>query len=128
VGEGSSRNPPPPTTTKRIVHREFPKGRMHIDMDIEEEEEHNVSSSEDDDVEDETYRISPRAASDNDDDEELEDVEDEPIRQVEDEEGEGNEGIGNPQQRGRVPFPRKLQCNLLLRQRYNKGSEEALED
>jgi hypothetical protein len=37
----------------------------------------------------------------------MEYAEDEPIREVEDEEEEGNEGIGNPQQRGRVPFPHK---------------------
>jgi hypothetical protein len=88
TGEGGSSNPPPPRATKKTVHRDFPRGRMHIDTEIEEEEEHIVSSSEDDDVEDETYRISPRAArraarrvaSDDDEDEEMEDIEDEPMR------------------------------------------------
>jgi hypothetical protein len=74
---------------------------MHIDIEIEEEEEeHIVSSSEDDDVEDENYRISPRiakgAALDDDVDEEMDDVEDEPIRQAGEEEEEGAEGIANP--------------------------------
>jgi hypothetical protein len=72
------------------------------------EEENIVSSSEDDDVEDETYWISPRAArraaSNEEEEEEIEDAEDEPFRQVEDEEEEWN---GNPQQIGRVLFPRK---------------------
>jgi hypothetical protein len=69
---------------------------------------HIVTSSEDDDVEDENYRISPKVARgavvDDDEDEEMDDV---PIRQVEDEKEKGAEGVGNPQQRGRVPFPRK---------------------
>jgi hypothetical protein len=34
AGEGGSRNPPPQRTSKRIVLRDFPRGRMHIDMEI----------------------------------------------------------------------------------------------
>jgi hypothetical protein len=58
-------------------------------------------------VEDENYRISPRAARGAAfDDDEDEDIEDKPMRQVEhgDEEGEGIKRIANLQQRGRVPF------------------------
>jgi hypothetical protein len=40
-------------------------------------------------------------------DDEDEEIDDEPIRQEEDEEEEGAEGVANPQQGGRVPFPRK---------------------
>jgi hypothetical protein len=83
---------------------------MDIDLEIEEEE-HIVESSDDDDVEDENYRISPRAAResvlDDDEDENMDDaneIEDELRRQVEEEEEEGAEGITNPQQRGRIPF------------------------
>jgi hypothetical protein len=114
IGERGLSNPPPLRASKRTVHRDLPRGRMHIDIEIEEKQEHIVSSSEDDDVEDETYQISPRAArgvafdddeimEEDDDDEEEED----PIRQVEEEEEEGAEGIKNPQQRGRIPFPPK---------------------
>jgi hypothetical protein len=39
AGEGSSRNPPPQRQSKRTVHRDFPRGRMHIDIEIEEVEE-----------------------------------------------------------------------------------------
>jgi hypothetical protein len=83
---------------------------MDIDLEIKEEE-HIVESSDDDDVEDENYRISPRAAResvlDDDEDENMDDaneIEDELRRQVEEEEEEGAEGIANPQQRGRIPF------------------------
>jgi hypothetical protein len=76
---------------------------MHIHTEIEEEEEeHIISSSEDDDVEDENYQISPRiargAALDDDKDEDMADVENEPRRQVEEEEEDGS------QQRGMIPF------------------------
>jgi hypothetical protein len=37
VGEGSSRNPP--RVAKKIVHRDYPRGRMHIDTEIEDVEE-----------------------------------------------------------------------------------------
>jgi hypothetical protein len=110
IGKGGSSNPPPQRWSKRIVHRDYPRGRMHIETEIEEEDEHNVTSSEDDDVKDENYQISPRAARGATfDDDEDEDIEDEPMRQVDhgDEEEEGIEGIANPQQRGRVAFPRK---------------------
>jgi hypothetical protein len=85
---------------------------MHIDTDIEEE--HIVF-------------LARRAASDDDDEEEeMEDAEDEPIRQVEieeeDEEDEGNEGIGNPQQRGSAPFP----CKPTIRRPHKPLSYNAI--
>jgi hypothetical protein len=86
VSEGGSSNPPPQRRSKRIVHCDYPRDHMHIEIEIEieEEEEHIVTSSEDDDVEDENYRISPRAARGAAfDDDEDEDIEDKPIRQVE---------------------------------------------
>jgi hypothetical protein len=110
AGEGSSRNPPLWRSTRAATHRDLPRGSMDIDLEIEEEE-HIVESSDDDDVEDENYRISPRAAResvlDDDEDENMDDVneiEDELRRQVEEEEEEGAKGIANPQQRGRIPF------------------------
>jgi hypothetical protein len=62
AGEGGSSNPPPQRRCKRIVHHDFPRGCMHIEIEIEEEEGHIVTSSEDNDVEDENYQISPMAA------------------------------------------------------------------
>jgi hypothetical protein len=76
---------------------------MDTDLEIEEEE-HIVESSDNDDLEDENYRISPRAAResilDDDEDENMDDahkIEDELRRQVEEEEEEGAE----------VPIPNK---------------------
>jgi hypothetical protein len=109
VDEGSSRNPPLRRSTRAVAHRDLPRGIMDIDLKIEEEE-HIVESSDDDDVEDENYRISPRAARESvldDEDESMDDaneIEDELRRQVEGEEEEGVEGIANPQQRGRIPL------------------------
>jgi hypothetical protein len=97
-----------------ILHlEEHPRGQFiettqeiacTLTQEIEEEEEHVVSLSEGDDVEDETYRISPRAGrrAAFDDDEIMEegdeedDVEEEPIRQVEEEERTGPRGLQIP--------------------------------
>jgi hypothetical protein len=56
AGEGGSRNPPPQRTSKRIVLRDFPRGRMHIDMEIEEVEEDPMETSDDESADDETYK------------------------------------------------------------------------
>jgi hypothetical protein len=50
VGEGSSRNPP--RAAKKIVHMDFPRGRMLIVMEIEEVEEDPIESSVDESTED----------------------------------------------------------------------------
>jgi hypothetical protein len=63
TGEGSSRIPQPGTSTKRIVHRGFPRGRMHIDTEIEEVEEDRIETSDDESADDETYKMSPMQAS-----------------------------------------------------------------
>jgi hypothetical protein len=65
VGEGSSRISQPGTSTKRIVHRDFPRGRMHIDTEIEEVEEDHIEISDDESTDDETYRMSPMQAFEN---------------------------------------------------------------
>jgi hypothetical protein len=103
AGEGSSRNPPLRRSTRGAAHRDLPMSSMDIDLGIKEEE-HIVESSDDDDVEDENYRISPRAAResvlDDDEDENMDDaneIEDELRRQVEEEEEEAAKGIANPQ-------------------------------
>jgi hypothetical protein len=57
AGEGSSRNPQPGTSTKRTVHKDYPRGCIHIDMKIEEVEEEQMETSDDESVEDETYRM-----------------------------------------------------------------------
>ena len=105
AGEGGSRNAPPRRSTKATVHRDFPRGRMDIDTEIEEEEEDHVTSS-DDDVEDETYQVTPRAARrtayEGSEDEDDDDIDDELRRQVEEEEME--ERNPNAQIRPKVPF------------------------
>jgi hypothetical protein len=72
AGEGSSRNPQPSTSIKRTVHRDHPRGRMHIDMEIEEVEEDPMETSDDESAKDETYKMSPMPASEssNEDDNE----------------------------------------------------------
>jgi hypothetical protein len=52
VGEESSRNPQPGTSTKRTVHRDHPRGRMHIDIEIEEVEEDPMDTSDDESADD----------------------------------------------------------------------------
>jgi hypothetical protein len=63
AGEGSSRNPPPQRQSKRTVHRDFPRGHMHIDTEIEEVEEDRMETSEDESADHETYKMSPMPAS-----------------------------------------------------------------
>jgi hypothetical protein len=65
TGEGSLKNPQPSTSTKRIVHRDYPRGRMHIGTEIEEVEEEQMEISDDESTEDETYRMSPVPPSEN---------------------------------------------------------------
>jgi hypothetical protein len=50
MGEGSSRNPP--RATKKIVHMDFPRGRMLIVTEIEEVEKDPIESSVDESTED----------------------------------------------------------------------------
>jgi hypothetical protein len=65
AGEGSLRNPPPQRQSKRTVHRDFPRGHMHIDTEIEEVEEDHMETSEDESVDDETYKMSLMPTSEN---------------------------------------------------------------
>jgi hypothetical protein len=125
ASEGSSRDAPLRRSTRAGAHRDLPRGRMDNDSEIEKE--HIVESNDDDDVEDENYRISPRATRravlDDDEDENMDDVdevEDELRRQIEEEEEKGAEGNANPQQRGRIPFYPKTTIRKLHKPlRYN---------
>jgi hypothetical protein len=105
AGEGSSRNPSLGTSTKRTVHMDFPRGRMHMDTEIEEVEEDPMETSDDESTEDETYKMSPVPSSknNNEDDDESNDT---GVRQeVENDEEEGMvEGTLNPRSRRRDPF------------------------
>jgi hypothetical protein len=105
AGEGGSRNPPPQRTSKRIVLRGFPRGHMHIDTEIEEVEEDPMETSDDESADDETYKMSPVPPSKNSSEDDVESIESELRRQVEEEEWEEMvEGTLNPRSRGRVPF------------------------
>jgi hypothetical protein len=105
AGEGGSRNPPPQRTSKRIVLRDFPRGRIHIDMEIEEVEEDHMETSDDESADDETYKMSPVPPSENNFEDDVESIESELRRQVEEEELEEMvEGTLNPRSQGRVPF------------------------
>jgi hypothetical protein len=53
TGEGSSKNPQPGTSIKRTVHRDLPRGHMHINTEIEEVEEDPMETSDDESAEDE---------------------------------------------------------------------------
>jgi hypothetical protein len=57
AGEGGSGSCPPRRHSKRIVHRTYPWGHMHIKTEIEAE--NPIDTSDDESVEDETYRMSP---------------------------------------------------------------------
>jgi hypothetical protein len=83
AGEGGSRNPPPQRTSKRIVLRDFPRGRMHIDMEIEEDP---METSGDESVDDETCKMSPVPPSENSSEDDVESIESELRRQVDEEE------------------------------------------
>jgi hypothetical protein len=86
AGEGGSRNPPPRGTSKRTVHMDFPRGRMHIDTEIEEVEEDPMKTSDDESADDETYKMYPIPPSKNSSEDDVESIESELRRQVEEEE------------------------------------------
>jgi hypothetical protein len=97
ASEGGSRNPPPRRASKRSVHRDFPRARMSIDMKIEEKEEDPMETSNDETADDGTYRMSPVPPSENNSEDDVESVESELRRQVEEEEQEEMvEGTLNP--------------------------------
>jgi hypothetical protein len=105
AGEGGSRNPPPQRTYKRTVLRDFPRGCMHIDTQIEEVEEDSMETSDDEFVDDETYKMSLVPPSENSSEDDVESIESELRRLVEEEEQEEMvEGTLNPRSRGMVPF------------------------
>jgi hypothetical protein len=105
AGEGGSRNPPPQRTSKRTLLRDFPRGRIHIDTEIEEVEEDPMETSDDESTDDETYKMSPVSPSENNFENDIESIESELRRHVEEEEQEEMvEGTLNPISRGRVPF------------------------
>jgi hypothetical protein len=104
VGEGWSWNPPPQRTSKRTVHRDFPRGHMHIDMESEEVEEDPMETSDDESVNDKTYKMSLVPPSKNSSEDDVESIESELRRHVEEEELEEMvEGTLNPRSQGRVP-------------------------
>jgi hypothetical protein len=105
AGEGGSRNPPPQRTSKRIVLRDLPRGHMHIDTEIEEVEEDPMETSDDESADDETYKMSPVPHFENSSEDDIESIESELRRQVEEkEQDEMGEGTLNPRSQGRVPF------------------------
>jgi hypothetical protein len=105
AGEGGSRNPSPQRTSKRTMVRDFPRGHMHIDTKIEEVEEDPMETSDDESADDETYKMSPVPPSENSFEVDVESIESELRRPVEEEEQEEMvEGTLNPRSRGRVPF------------------------
>jgi hypothetical protein len=105
TGEGGSRNPNPQRTSKGTVLRDFPRGRMHIDTEIKEVEEYPVETSDDESTDDEIYKLSLVPPSKNSFEDDVESIESELRRQVEEEEQEEVvEGTLNPRSRGRVPF------------------------
>jgi hypothetical protein len=68
------------------VLRDFPRGRMHIDIEIEEVEEDLMETSDDESVDDETYKMSLVPPSENSSEDDIESIESELRRQVEEEE------------------------------------------
>jgi hypothetical protein len=97
VKEAQATPPPPQRCSKRTVHRDFSRGHMHIDTEIEEVEENQIESSDDEFAEDETYKMSPMPASENsiEEDDESNDNEERQEGEVEEEEGMV-EGTLNP--------------------------------
>jgi hypothetical protein len=84
---------------------DFPRGRMHIDTEIEEVEEDPMETSDDESADDETYKMSPVPPSENSSEDDVESIESELRRQVKEEEQEEMvEGTLNPRSRGRAPF------------------------
>jgi hypothetical protein len=105
TGEGSSSNPPPQRQSKRTVHRDFPRGRLHIDTKIEEVEEDHIETSDDESTDDETYMMSPMQASENSAEEDEDNGSEERHESAAEEEEEGMvEGTLNPQSHRRGPF------------------------
>jgi hypothetical protein len=105
AGEGGSRNPQPQRTSKMTVLRDFQRGRMHIDMEIEEVEEDPMETSDDESANDETYKMSPVPPSKNNSEDDVGSIESELRRQVvKEEQKEMVEGTLNPRSRGRVPL------------------------
>jgi hypothetical protein len=105
AGEVGSRNPPPRGTSKRKVLRDISRGRMHIDTEIEEVEKDPMETSDDESADDETYKMSPVPPSENSSEDDVESIDSELRRQVEEEEQEEMvEGTFNPRSRRRVPF------------------------
>jgi hypothetical protein len=103
--EGGSRSPPPQITSKRTMLRDFPRGRMHIDTEIKEVEEDPMETSDDQSADDKTYKMSPVPPSVNSSEDDVESIESELRRQIEEEEQEEMvEGTLNPRSRVRVPF------------------------
>jgi hypothetical protein len=97
AGEGGSRNTPPQRTSKRTMLSDFPRGRMHIDIEIEEVEEGPIETSDDESADDETYKMSPVPPFENSSEDDVESIESELRRQVEEEEQvEMVEGTLNP--------------------------------
>jgi hypothetical protein len=76
-GGGGSRNPPPQRTSKRTLLRDFPRGRMHIDTEIEEVEEDPMETSDDESADDETYKMSLAPPSKNNSKDDVESIESE---------------------------------------------------
>jgi hypothetical protein len=96
ASEGGSRNPPQ-KTSKRTVLRDFPRGLMHIDMEIEEVEEDPMETSDNESIDDETYKISPVPPSEKSPEDDVESIESELRGKVEEEEQEEMvEGTPNP--------------------------------
>jgi hypothetical protein len=87
------------------VLRDFPRGRIHIDTEIEEVEEDPMEVSDDESADDETYKMSPVPPSKNSSEDDVESIESELRWQVEEKEQEEMvEGTLNPRSQGRVPF------------------------
>jgi hypothetical protein len=68
------------------VLRDFPRGRMHIDTEIEEVEEDPIETSDDEFADDETYKMSPVPPSENSSEDNVESIKSELRRRVEEEE------------------------------------------
>jgi hypothetical protein len=77
AGEGGSRNPPPQRTSKMTVLRDFPRGRMHIDTEIEEVEEDPMETSDDESANDKTYTMSLVPPFDNSSEDDVDNIESE---------------------------------------------------
>jgi hypothetical protein len=74
AGEGGSSNHPPQRTSKRTVLRDFSRGHMHIDTEIEEVEEDPMETSDDEYADDETYKMSLVPSSKNSSEDDIESI------------------------------------------------------